>query len=79
MKVRLNPEIFPEDKRNIPTFQSGKLNYLAKFLDWEYQVINEFKDDFRGDMLTLKVLNYKLNNEKNELVFIKDDCLVIEE
>lgn len=71
-KVRLNPEIFPEDRRSIPDFRYGRLNYLALMLDWEMEVINNFKHDHYGNMTTVKVLSIE---DKPNIVMIQSDLI----
>ena len=80
MKVKLNPEIFPEDKRNESSFQAGKLNYPALVLNWELEVIEEQNDTHYGKIYWLQILNDdRFLPDHDKVWFIKDDCIVIEE
>lgn len=59
--------------------QFGELNYFVLFLDFEYDLIKEFKDDYHGKMLEL--FNKDLCNRTNypkTVVFRKEDCEFLE-
>ena len=72
--VKLNPEIFPENKRFNPTFQAGALNYPAKMLMYEFRVVSEIKDEYHGEMLYVTMYDTE-NVERGNFYLRKQDCI----
>ena len=72
MKLKLNPELCPENELSNKRFQFGQLGYFVFFLQFKFDLVEEFKDACHGDM-------YKLSNEefKNGIVFRKEDCILV--
>jgi hypothetical protein len=68
MIVKLKPELKnrPINKKCI-----GDLNYPSYLFDLEFDLITEFKDKYRGEMLTVK--NKAMSNKLN---FAKNDCII---
>ena len=74
MKIKLNEELCPIEKRTVKGSQFGTLNYPVLLLDLEYDVISKFTDDFHGEMLEVSHSHFK-----KSVHFVKKDCIVIEE
>lgn len=69
MFVKLNPSLNPQK-----SLQFGTLQYPIFMLDYQYEVVDQFKDINRGDMLKVKcpeIFGDVL------IVFVKNDCIVI--
>lgn len=73
MKIKLNPELCPDNEKDNPRFQFGALCYLPRFLNVEFEVIEELEDSFHGKMV--KLSSTKFSN----IYFRKEDCIVIED
>lgn len=72
--IKLNEELCPEDKREIPRHAFGSLNYMALFLVWELEVIRVFEDSSVGTMIEVKVLND--DKVRSNMVFKAEDCVL---
>lgn len=73
-RIKINEELCPENKRSEKIFQFGSLNYFAYFLNFEFDVVKTFRDDYHGEMIEVKVIDAP--NFKSNLVFKADDCLI---
>ena len=78
-KIRLNPELCPQEKLDQKHFQFGALNYPVLALDWECEVVEAFTDQYHGAMVAFKVLNdYRI--EPDTIVYFRaDDCIISKE
>lgn len=72
--IKINEELCPEAKRQEPKFQFGSLNYLALMLDWNFEVVRVFKDDYHGDMAECKIMN--VDNIKSNVVVKLADMVI---
>ncbi len=73
-KVKINEELCPIDKRTEKTFQFGALNYFALFLDFEFEVLRTFTDDYHGAMIECKVLDNE--SVKSNVVLKASDVIL---
>lgn len=73
-KVKLNEELCPIDKRTEKRFQFGSLNYFALFLDFEFEVLRTFTDDYHGDMIECKVTDN--DKVRSNIVLKKNDVVL---
>jgi len=73
-KIKLNEELCPENKRTDKRFQFGNLNYLAIMLEWEFEVVRVFENEYHGTMVECKVLNDDKN--KSNVALRADDCVL---
>jgi hypothetical protein len=55
--IKINSDLCPENKRSDGKYQFGQLNYFTVMLDWEFEVVRIFKDDYHGEMAECKVTN----------------------
>jgi hypothetical protein len=72
--IKINDELCPENERSNKRFQFGALNYIAIMLDWEFEVVREFKDEFHGDMVECKITNS--DNIKSNIVLRTQDTVL---
>lgn len=78
--VKLNPEIFPEDKRKIQHFSAGRLNYPALALNWELEVLEvHYNEYLKTNLVKLKILNDERIKNGVTVDFILEDCIVVKE
>ena len=62
--VKINEELCPVEQRTNKRYQFGTLNYPAFMLEWEFEVVRTFKNDYHGDMVECRptnVDNFKAN------------------
>ena len=77
--VKLNPIIFPYDKRKEYHFQTVNLNYPAIILVGDMKVLDFFTDSYHGEMLTVKILNDDRVESRTLFYVVKADCITIKE
>lgn len=75
-KIRLNPELCPQDKLEQKHFQFGALNYPVLVLDWEMEVVEAFNDQYHGNMVAVKILNDDRVEMDTIVYFRVDDCII---
>lgn len=75
-KIRLNPELCPQDKLEQKHFQFGALNYPVLVLDWEMEVVETFNDSYHGNMVAVKILNDDRVEADTIVYFRTDDCVI---
>jgi Putative amidoligase enzyme len=73
-RVKINEELCPVEKREERKFQFGSLNYFALFLEWEFEVVKTFNDDYHGEMVECTVLNQ--DDVKSNIVLKTADCVL---
>lgn len=73
-KIKLNEELCPENKRTDKRFQFGNLNYLAIMLEWEFEIVRVFENEYHGTMVECKVLNDDKN--KSNVALRANDCVL---
>lgn len=62
--VKINEELCPVEQRTNKRYQFGTLNYPAFMLEWEFEVVRLFNNEYHGDMVECRptnVDNFKAN------------------
>lgn len=77
--VKLNPIIFTYEERKEKYCQRGNLSYPSLILEWDFKVLDLFKDAYHGEMMSTEVLNDDRVEPGTVVYMVVRDMLLIKE